>query len=167
MLVIGKGLGGGIFPLAALIGREDLNVVADRALGHYTHEKNPVACAAALATIEIIEREGLLEKAHSLGDSALNQMQTMKGKHPLIGDARGLGLLLGMELVKARDTMERATDEAEQVMYQALAKGLNFKVTMGNILTLTPALTISREEMERALHILDESLTVVENRMRA
>ena len=60
MLVIGKGLGGGIFPLAALIARDDLDVARDRALGHYTHEKSPVGCAAALATLDIIADEGLL-----------------------------------------------------------------------------------------------------------
>jgi 4-aminobutyrate aminotransferase len=68
MLVIGKGLGGGIFPLAALIAREDLNVMGENALGHYTHEKNPVACAAALAAIEFTETEGLTENAWKIGD---------------------------------------------------------------------------------------------------
>nr|MBC8460480.1 aspartate aminotransferase family protein [Deltaproteobacteria bacterium] len=61
MVVIGKGLGGGVFPLAALIAREGLNVAGDRALGHYTHEKSPVGCAAALATIEYIEKHHLAE----------------------------------------------------------------------------------------------------------
>jgi 4-aminobutyrate aminotransferase len=68
-------------------------------------------------------------------------------------------LLLGLELARNRATMERATDTAEKVMYRSLSKGLNFKITMGNILTLTPALTITREELDRALAILDESLT--------
>jgi 4-aminobutyrate aminotransferase len=162
MLVIGKGLGGGIFPLAALITKEDLNVMADKALGHYTHEKNPVACAAGLATLEVIEDEGLAENARVLGEYALNRMRAMMADHRLIGDVRGLGLLMGMELVKDRMTMGRATDEAEQVMYRALTKGLNFKLTMGNIITLTPALTITQPEIDRALDILDECLTEVE-----
>jgi 4-aminobutyrate aminotransferase len=162
MLVIGKGLGGGIFPLAALIARDDLNeAMAERALGHYTHEKNPVACAAGLATLEVIESEGLLENARRLGEYAVGQMRNMMTRHPLIGDVRGLGLLMGLELVRDRATMERATDEAEQILYRALSKGLNFKLTMGNIITLTPALTITREEMDRALRILDECLTEV------
>jgi 4-aminobutyrate aminotransferase len=162
MLVIGKGLGGGIFPLAALIAREDLNgAMANKALGHYTHEKNPVACAAGLAAIEIIESEGLLEKSRAMGEYALKRLRGVKQKHSCIGDARGLGLLMGLELVKDQGTMERATDEAEQVMYRALSKGLNFKLTMGNIITLTPALTITREEMDRALAILDECLAEV------
>lgn len=162
MLVIGKGLGGGILPLAALIVREDLDVAGDRALGHYTHEKNPVASAAALATIDYIESRDLPAHAAELGRYALQRMEEMKGKHLLVGDVRGLGLLMGMELVTDRVTRERAVDEAERVMYAALSRGLSFKITMGNILTLTPALTIVKEEMDRALDILDECLCEVE-----
>ena len=163
MLVIGKGLGGGIFPLAALLVREDLDVAPDRALGHYTHEKNPVACAAALATIDVIEEENLLENARDLGDYAIERMRAMKRKHECIGDIRGLGLLMGMELVEEGKSGDRATDLAEEVMYRALAKGLSFKLTMGNILTLTPPLTLTRDEMDQALDILDACLAEVEN----
>jgi 4-aminobutyrate aminotransferase len=162
MLVIGKGLGGGIFPLAALIAREDLDVSEDKALGHYTHEKSPVGCAAALATIEYIEKKNLVDHARELGEYALKRMREMMDRHPLIGDVRGLGLFLGIELVKDRTTRERATDEAEAVMYSALSNGLSFKLTMGNIITLTPALTIKKEEMDKALTIIDECLTEVE-----
>ena len=163
MLVIGKGLGGGIFPLAALIVREGLDIMGDRALGHYTHEKNPVACAAGLATIECLEEEGLLENARRLGAQALERLKAMMAKHEIIGDVRGLGLLMGMELVRDRETGERAADEAEKVMYSALAKGLNFKLTMGNIITLTPPLTITIAEMDRALDILEECLAGIQN----
>ncbi len=158
MLVIGKGLGGGIFPLAALIAREDLDVAPDRALGHYTHEKNPVACAAAIATIECLEKDNLLANAEKMGNYALDRMHKMMQQHKIIGAVRGLGLLMGMELVKNRKTKEPATEQAEQVMYSALTKGLSFKVTMGSIITLTPPLTITKQQMDKALDILDESL---------
>jgi 4-aminobutyrate aminotransferase len=161
MVVIGKGLGGGVLPLAAVIARENLDVAAERALGHYTHEKNPVLCAAALATIEYIENHGLVAHARELGGYALERLIEMKGRHPLIGDVRGLGLFLGIELVKDRETRERASEEAEAVMYAALSRGLSFKTTMGNILTLTPALTITREEMDRALGIIEDSIAEV------
>src|SRR5262249_35118909 len=160
---IGKGLGGGIFPLAALIAREGLDrAMPDKALGHYTHEKNPVACAASLAAIEVIEQERLLERARSLGEHALGRLEVIVSEHPLIGDVRGLGLLLGIELVTDRATMARACDQAERVMYRALTRGLNFKLTMGNIITLTPALTISREEIDQALAILSACIGEVE-----
>jgi 4-aminobutyrate aminotransferase len=162
MVVIGKGLGGGVLPLAAVIAREDLDVAADRALGHYTHEKNPVLCAAALATIDYIETHDLVTHARDLGRYTLERLGEMKERHPLVGDVRGLGLFLGIELVKDRQTRERASSEAEAVMYAALSRGLSFKTTMGNILTLTPALTIAREEMDRALAIIEESIAEIE-----
>ncbi len=162
MLVIGKGLGGGVMPLAALLAREDLDVVPDRALGHYTHEKNPVACAAGLATLECIEEDGLLENARVLGEHALCRIEEMKARHPLVGGGRGLGLLLGIELVEDAHTGARARDAAERVMYRALEKGLSFKVSMGNVLTLTPPLTVTRPEMDRALDIVEACIAEVE-----
>ncbi len=158
MVVLGKGLGGGVFPLAALIAREHLNVAAHTALGHYTHEKNPVACAAGLATLEVIRDENLLAHATELGRWTVEQLTLMKQRHPLIGEVRGLGLLLGVELLRADGS--RAKEEAERVMYECLSRGLNFKVTMGNILTLTPALVITQDQMARALGILDEALAI-------
>jgi 4-aminobutyrate aminotransferase len=155
IVVIGKGLGGGVFPLAAMIAKEALDVAGERAMGHYTHEKSPVGCAAALATIHTIEKHNLVAHARELGQHALERLHKMQERHPLIGDVRGLGLFLGIELVKDRQTRERASDEAEAVMYAALSKGLSFKLTMGNILTLTPALTITRKEMDKALDIID------------
>ena len=156
MVVIGKGLGGGVFPLAALIARDGLNsAMPDRALGHYTHEKSPVACAAALATLDILHEENLLDHATSLGNYALDRFREMQSRHALIGDVRGLGLLMGIELVLNRTSMEKATDAAERVMYSALSKGLSFKITMGNILTLTPALTITQQEMDQAIDVLE------------
>src|SRR5262245_34549064 len=111
-LVIGKGLGGGVFPLAAVLAREDLNkAVREKALGHYTHEKNPVACAAGLAAIEVIESENLLAHVQSLGAYVLEQLRALMKKYEIIGDVRGLGLLLGIELVKDRTSGRRGTDE--------------------------------------------------------
>jgi 4-aminobutyrate aminotransferase len=161
MLVLGKGLGGGIIPLAALLAREGLNVAADKALGHYTHEKNPVACAAGLATLQVIEEENLVERARQLGEYTLRKLAEMAARHSLIGEVRGLGLLLGIELLRDLATLEPATDEAEKVMYAALQRGLNFKITMGNILTLTPALTITQAEIDQGLAILETALSVV------
>ena len=162
ILVLGKGLGGGIFPLAAVLCRGALNVAPHTALGHYTHEKNPVACAAGLATIQIIEEEGLVLHARKLGAYTVERLRHMAKRHPLIGDIRGLGLILGVELLRNHATLEPASDEAERVMYAALQGGLNFKVTQGNVLTLTPALTLTQAEMDQALSILERALASVE-----
>ncbi len=159
MVVLGKGLGGAIFPMAALIARRDLDIAPDRALGHYTHEKSSVGCAAALATLEVIENERLLERSRELGARALERMREMKRRHRLVSDVRGIGLLLGVELARAGVPAKR---EAEQVMYHCLAHGLSFKVGQGNVLTLSPPLVIEERDLERAMAILDAALTAVE-----
>jgi len=156
MLVIGKGLGGGIYPIAALLVREGLDVAPDRALGHYTHEKSPVGCAAGLATLEVIEEEGLLERAAILGGQIQEHLRALAEHDPRIRDVRGIGLLLGVELEP--EQADGASPLAETIMYECLARGLSFKITMGRVLTLAPALTIGDDELARALEILEESL---------
>ncbi|NCF28809.1 MAG: aspartate aminotransferase family protein [Gammaproteobacteria bacterium] len=156
MLVIGKGLGGGVYPLAALIVRESLDVSPDRALGHYTHEKTPVGCAAGLATLQVIEEEGLLERANKLGARALTRLRAIAASDARIRDLRGVGLLLGVEF--APGSSEAVAPLAETLMYNCLARGLSFKISMGRVATLAPALTIEEQELERGLEILEQSL---------
>ena len=158
ILVLGKALGGGILPIAAVIARPELDVGADWAFGHYTHEKNPVTARAALTTIEIIEEEGLAENAGRVGAVALERMREMTARLPAIGDVRGRGLVLGIELVKDRATREPDPELAEAVLYRALDNGLSFKTTMGNVLTLTPPLIVTQAEMMRALDIVEEAV---------
>ena len=146
-----------------MVARADLDVGGDWAFGHYTHEKNPVTARAALTTIEIIEDEGLVENAAKVGAVALERLDAMKRRLSAIGDVRGRGLLLGIELVKSRETKEPDAELAETVLYRALDQGLSFKTTMGNVLTLTPPLTITVEEMTRALDILEEAIAGVAN----
>ncbi|WP_053991534.1 aspartate aminotransferase family protein [Mangrovimonas sp. TPBH4] len=161
ILCIGKGLGGGIVPQAAIITRDDYNVFGDISLGHYTHEKSPLGSVAGLTTIELLQNGGLLEKVHQDETYLETALSSLKKKHDIIGDVRGLGMLWGIELVKDRITKEKAVEQAEQVMYECLKQGLSFKVSSGNVLQLSPALTISREDLDKALHILDTSLTIV------
>ncbi len=163
MLCIGKGLGGGVFPLAAIMVREDLDIAATQALGHYTHEKSPVGCAAALATLNVIEEEGLLARAQHLGVDVLAFLQQLCSHHPCVAAARGLGLMLGLEIAAPAGSGVAATEIAERVLYAALSAGLSFKVSGGKVLTLTPPLTISDAEMETALTILETSLDQVKN----
>jgi 4-aminobutyrate aminotransferase len=158
ILVLGKALGGGILPIAACIARPELDVARDLAFGHYTHEKNPVTARAALTTIEIIEHEDLVGNAERVGALALERLQEMKQRLPAIGDVRGRGLLLGIELVKSRVEKLPDNELAEVVLYRSLDRGLSFKTTMGNVLTLTPPLTVSAEEMMTALHIVAEAI---------
>jgi 4-aminobutyrate aminotransferase len=158
ILTVGKALGGGILPIAAMITRPELDVMADRALGHYTHEKNPVTCRAALTTIEIIEDEGLVENAEKVGAHALERLNKIKDRHPIIGDVRGIGLVMGLDLVEDSVAKTPAVAAADRILYRALKKGLNFKTTMGSVLTLTPPLIISIQEMDQALDILESCI---------
>jgi 4-aminobutyrate aminotransferase len=159
LVVLGKGLGGAVFPLAALVARRDLDVAPMIALGHYTHEKSSVGCAAALATLDVIERENLLERSRRLGARALKRMSELKERHASIGDVRGIGLLLALELVGPDGAP--ANDEAERVLYECLTRGLSFKIGQGNVLTLSPPLVIGEAELDRAFDILDASLSAV------
>jgi 4-aminobutyrate aminotransferase len=157
ILILGKGLGGGVFPLAAIVTRTDLDIAPDKALGHYTHEKNPVACAAARATIEVILSEGLVERSATLGSRALARLSSLKATVDLIGDVRGRGLLFGMDLVLDRHAKTPAVDQADRIMYACLEMGLSFKVSHGSFLTLTPPLTISDDQLDLALSILEKA----------
>jgi len=159
MVVLGKGLGGAVFPLAALIARRDLDVASDRALGHYTHEKSSVGCAAGLATLDVIESERLCERSRTLGERALRRMKGLQARHPLVRDVRGLGLLLGLELSRSDGTPAR--EEADAVMYECLSRGLSFKVGQGNVLTLSPPLVIDERDLDTAFDILDDALAAV------
>ena len=158
MLVIGKGLGGGIFPMAALIAREELDIVGDLALGHYTHEKSSVGCAAALATIDCLYEDGLIENAITLGKHAMDRLIKMQSRLPLIHEVRGLGLYLGIEL---RCDGKPACDEADRVLYHSLSRGLSYKVGGGCVLTLCPPMMITSDELDKALDIIEEGITSV------
>ena len=158
ILVMGKALGGGILPIAATLVRPGLDVVGDYAIGHYTHEKNPVTARAALTTIEIIEDQGLVEQAATVGAHALDRLAEMQSRHATIGDVRGRDLLIGIDLVTNAETKSPANDMAEAVLYRALDRGLSFKTTMGNVLTLTPPLITTKAQMDQALDIIDQAL---------
>lgn len=162
ILVIGKGLGGGVFPIAAMIADEKLDVAGDIALGHFTHEKSSIGAAAGLAAINYIEKHHLIEHSRELGKYALKKAEEMMERHKLIGSVRGIGLFIGIELVKNRETRELALEEAEEVMYRCLSGGVSFKLTMGNIITLTPALVITKEEMDFALDVIEKAIAAVE-----
>jgi len=150
MVVIGKGLGGAVFPMAALIARNALDLAGDRALGHYTHEKSPVGCAAALATLDVIDEEKLLERSRELGARALERLRAMRAANPAIVDVRGAGLLLAIEV--------KSAEIADAALYASLAKGLSFKVGQGSVIVLAPPLVIDERDLGHALDILEASL---------
>ncbi|NOI79110.1 aspartate aminotransferase family protein [Vibrio tubiashii] len=161
ILCIGKGLGGGLVPIAAMVTKDKYNTAEQISMGHYTHEKSPIGCAAALATMEAIEQDGLLDKAKADSQFMRDKLLEMKTKYPVIGDVRGIGMLWGIELVTDHESKQRAYDEAEAVLYQCLNHGVSFKVSQGNVIQLSPPLIITREQLTEALAIFEEAIAKV------
>ena len=162
VLVLGKSLGGGLLPFAGIVTMDKYNVLQHRSIGHYTHEKNPLCATAALAEISYIEKHGLVENARKVGEFALKRLREMKDRHPLIGNVAGLGLHLGIDLVTDRKRKTRAVKEAEMIMYKCMEKGVAFKIIEGNVITLRPSLTITEDQMDYSLGVIEDAITSVE-----
>jgi 4-aminobutyrate aminotransferase len=160
ILVIGKGLGGGVMPMAAMIAPASLDLAPEAALGHYTHEKSPVGSAAALAALDAIADEDLLARARKLGAIGLQKLATLKSRRAGIADIRGVGAYFGVEIA-GKDPAE-ANARAERLLYACLERGLSFKVGAGNVATLCPPLTIPGDQFERAFDILDEAFSAID-----
>ncbi|WP_274024681.1 aspartate aminotransferase family protein [Vibrio parahaemolyticus] len=161
ILCIGKGLGGGLVPIAAMVTKDKYNTAEQISMGHYTHEKSPIGCAAALATMEAIEQDGLLDKVKADSQFMREKLLEMKAKYSVIGDVRGIGMLWGIELVTDHESKARAYDEAEAVLYQCLNNGVSFKVSQGNVIQLSPPLIITREQLTEALAIFEKAIAKV------
>ncbi|WP_425079140.1 (R)-1-hydroxy-2-aminoethylphosphonate ammonia-lyase [Ruegeria denitrificans] len=154
IVTLGKALGGGILPIAACVARKQLDVCGDFAIGHYTHEKNPVTARAALTTIQIIEDEGLVRRSAELGEHAIGRLMDELQNVPIVGDIRGRGLMFGIEIVDDRADKTPGIASAERIYYACLEAGLSYKISQGCVLTLSPPLTISRLELDRAIDIV-------------
>jgi 4-aminobutyrate aminotransferase len=155
IVTIGKALGGGVFPMAAVITSERFNCVAENSVGHFTHEKSPLGSAAGVAVLKYIEDKKLIQKSVETGNYLHTRLKEMQQRYEKIGDIRGSGLLWGLDLVTDRSTKNRACEEAEKIMYYCIKNGLSFKVSQGNVLCLAPPLTISSSELEHALTVLE------------
>ena len=156
ILVIGKGLGGGVMPMAAIIADGKLDRAGETSLGHYTHEKSPLGSAAALATLDVIAEERLVERARALSERGLGHLRTLARKHPAIAEVRALGCYFGAQ-IGGPD----AARLAERALYACLARGLSYKIGGGDVLTLCPPLTIPEAEFDRAFAILDDALAEI------
>jgi 4-aminobutyrate aminotransferase len=157
IICLGKGLGGGIIPFAAIVARDSYNVAKDVSLGHYTHEKSPLGSVAALSVINFIENDNILQKVKDDAVWMRGELTRLKEEYPLIGDIRGIGLLWGIELVRDHESKEKASSEAERIMYHCMRNGLSFKVSQGNVIQLSPALTISRRDLKKSIMILRDA----------
>ena len=163
VLVLGKSLGGGVVPFAGIVTKDKYNTLKNRSIGHFTHEKNPLCSAAGLAEIEYIEENNLVANAETLGEYLLDRLRELQEIYPLIGNIAGKGFHIGVDLVKNRETKERAIEEAEQIMYHCLEEGVAFKVIEGNIITMRPSLVITKDDCDLILEALTNALEKIKS----
>lgn len=156
IVTIGKGFGNG-FPVTCVAVREPYKESFEAISASSSYGGNPMACAAALASTEVIEEEGLLDHAIRLGETALKRMRRMKQEHRIVGDVRAKGCLMGIELVKDRDSKE-PFDEAGKLVYQkAFARGLAW-IPAGHILRMSPPIVMDEDALLKGLDIIDEAI---------
>jgi 4-aminobutyrate aminotransferase-like enzyme len=163
IMTLGKGFGNG-FPVTAVVVREQYKNAVEKISASTSYGGNPMACAAALASIEVILEEGLCENATALGEFFNKRMQQMYEEHPIIGEVRGVGCLLGIELVKDRATREPFPEAGKLVYQKAFAKGLAW-IPAGHILRMSPPMIMEQEEAAKGMDIIDEAIGEVEEEM--
>ena len=160
---LGKGFGNG-FPVTCVAVREPYKESFESISASSSYGGNPMACAAALASIEAIEEEQLNERSAHLGELALARMARMKAEHPIVGDVRAKGCLMGIELVKDKATKE-PLDEAGRLVYQkAFAKGLAW-IPAGHILRMSPPVVMEDAVLLKGLQIIDEAIGETEREL--
>jgi adenosylmethionine-8-amino-7-oxononanoate aminotransferase len=170
LVTCGKGMSGGYMPVGAVLASARI-VETVEAAGGFTHgftfSHNPVTAAACLQTLEILEREGLVERARTMGERALALLSGL-GRHPHVGDVRGRGLMIGVEVVSDKATRRpfpRAERRAERLAARAFRAGLvtypsgGGLGTEGDVVMLAPPFVVTEEELSEMAKILDESLT--------
>jgi taurine--2-oxoglutarate transaminase len=172
ILTVAKGINSGYVPLGAMIVSEPIaDQLRDRFLaGGLTYSGHPLACASAVASIEAFQEEGIVENAAEHGAYLAQALPALAAKHPSVGDVRGLGLFWGLELVRNRETKEmlvpfnaggEAAAPVSRLQKAALESGL-YLMAHWNIVMVCPPLTITREELDEGLGILDDALSIAD-----
>ena len=163
IVTIGKGFGNG-FPVTAMVAKEEIKESFEKISASTSYGGNPMACAAALASFQVIEEEGLLENAMRLGSFFERRMARMKAEHKIIGDVRAKGCLLGIELVKNLETKEPFDEAGKRVYRKAFQKGLAW-IPAGHILRLSPPIIMDEEVAAKGMDIVDEAIFETEREL--
>jgi 4-aminobutyrate aminotransferase/4-aminobutyrate aminotransferase/(S)-3-amino-2-methylpropionate transaminase len=163
IIVTGKGMANG-YPAAAIIARTEMADVLDRISLSSTHGGNPVACAAIVAAIEVIKEENIVARSAALGDFCLERLKQIQAAHPIVGEVRGKGCLMGMELVKDRDTHEPFPEAGKLVYQKAFRRGVAW-IPAGHNLRITPPLVMSEEVASKGLDIIEEAIAETEREL--
>lgn len=163
IITMAKSFAGGM-PLSAVTGKAELMEAPHIGGLGGTYSGNPISCKAALAVLEILFEDGLLEKAKSLGETLLARFTAFQEQFEIIGDVRGKGPMLGLELVRDRHTKEPAADEAKKLTQLCYEKGLIILTcgTYGNVIRCLMPLVITDEQLDKGLSILEESFSELE-----
>jgi adenosylmethionine-8-amino-7-oxononanoate aminotransferase len=171
LITCGKGMSGSYMPVGAVLASDRIVAALHRGGGFthgFTFSHNPVTAAACLATLEILEAEGLVERSRVMGEKALARLRVLE-RHPHVGDVRGRGLMLGLELVEDKETRRpfaRGEKKAEALAARSFEHGLVVYPgtgcatgTEGDLVMVAPPLVISEEQLEEVAAVLDRSLT--------
>jgi 4-aminobutyrate aminotransferase-like enzyme len=163
VVTLGKGFGNG-FPVTAMVAKAEFGDAFETISASTSYGGNPMACAAALASIEAIQEEGLLENAKRLEDYFTGRLAKMKASHKIVGDVRCKGCLMGVELVKDKAT-KQPFDEAGKLVYQgAFRKGLAW-IPAGHILRMSPPIVMDLDVAAKCMDIIDETIGEVEKKL--
>jgi len=162
VMAIAKGIASG-FPLGAVCARSELMSRWEPTVHGTTFGGNPVSCAAAVATIDTIRDEGLLQNAKKSGEYLLSRLKELKAKHKIIGDARGLGLMTAIEFIVPGTDREPNSAAAKKFLNECLSRGLLMYPCglYGHVVRLAPPLNVTRQQIDEAMSIADQSLSVV------
>lgn len=159
--VLGKAIASGM-PLSAVVARKEILESWSTPMHFFNMAGNAVACAASLATIQVIEEEGLVENSRIQGEYLMEGFRRLQMKFECIGDVRGRGLLIGVDIVKNRRTKERDVSKTAKICWRCWEKGLILAFFNSAVLRIAPPLTINRGEVEQALRIIEEAMEDVE-----
>jgi 4-aminobutyrate aminotransferase-like enzyme len=156
LMALGKSMGGGVMPIGAVLGTERAMDFDDVSTGS-TWSWLPAACAAALATLDVFEHEPVLENVRALEAAGLAKLESMRARHPSIGQVRAIGCFMAIEFVKDRETKERDLELQERVAWAAIRRGVlaDPSTTSFNI---QPSLVTSVEVLERGLDLIDDAI---------
>jgi 4-aminobutyrate aminotransferase len=163
LMAIAKGIASGL-PLGVAVARAGLMAWPPGSHAS-TFGGNPVSCAAALATIRLL-REGLVKNAADVGARLMSGLRSLADRHPIVGDVRGRGLMIGVELVRDRQTKERASEERDAVVSGCFARGLLLLGAGKNSIRFSPPLVLTKDQADTAVEIFDQALTEVERSRR-
>jgi 4-aminobutyrate aminotransferase len=160
MVCMAKGIASGM-PLGVTMTKAE---IMDWVPGSHasTFGGNPVCIAAALATLDVIEKEGLLRNAQEVGDHMLKRLASWPKKHKIVGDVRGRGLMIGVDIVKDQATREYGNSERDRVVEAAFERGILFLGCGPSTVRIAPPLVVTKDEADVAMDALEESIAVVE-----